>query len=157
MIFTYPRLVLFVLMSLLSSCRCRPRLWFLATWWCECVETSRRSLRLRTILVSRSIDGSFVSWTFSDQLFSGQDLHPERFAHATILVSRPIVFGSGRERWGLRLGTVLVSRLAHGRFVSWSNFASFFSGRGSHPKKFFSIIFGSKPYDGAFALVCFRC
>ena len=75
----------------------------------------RWSLRLGTILVSRSIDGSFVPCT--GQLFAGQGLHPERFAHAT-LVSRPIVFGSGRERWSLRLGTVLVSRLAHGRFVS---------------------------------------
>ena len=48
--------------------------------------------------------------------FSGQrvvSLHSFHF-----LLFRPIVFDSGRERWSLRLGTILVSRSIDGSFVS---------------------------------------
>ena len=61
------------------------------------VETSRRSLRLGTILVTRPVDGSFVSSTFSDQLFSGQDPHPKKLVLQLFLcqelpLARTLVF-----------------------------------------------------------------
>ena len=48
--------------------------------------------------------------------FSGQRVVP---LHSTYFqtVSRPIVFDSGRERWSLRLRTILVSRSIDGSFV----------------------------------------
>ena len=56
------------------------------------VETSRRSLRLGTILVTRPVDGSFVSSTFSDQLFSGQDPHPKELVLSRLTLARILVF-----------------------------------------------------------------
>ena len=80
------------------------------------VETSRRSLRLGTILVTRPVDGSFVSSTFSDQLFSGQDPHPKKLVLQLFLcqelpLARTLVFDYFRSLLLLQLTSAHFSSL----------------------------------------------